>query len=90
MKSKSVPVNTLRKTACIYLLLVASLALYRINVLCICHSTLQIFKGTSEFSHVIIAWKANWKYFLFNKLIPKTNCFSTITRSPKELVINVL
>jgi len=90
VKLKSVPVITLRKTTHIYLLLVASLALYRINVLCIYHSSLQIFKGTSEFSHIIIAWKANWKHFLFKKLIPRTNCFPTITRTPKELVVNVL
>lgn len=90
MKSKPEPVNKLREAECIYLLLIVSLALYRMNVLCICCSTLQIFKGTSEFSHVIIAWKADWKHFPFSKLILKTNCFLTITRSLKKLVINVL
>lgn len=90
MKSKSEPVNKLRKTACVYLLLIVSLALYRMNVLCICCSTLQIFKGIFKFSHISIAWKANWKHFPFNKLILKTNCFLTITRNLKKLVINVL
>lgn len=90
MKSKLEPVNKLRETACIYLLLIVSLSLYRMNVLCICCSTLQIFKGTSEFSHVISTWKANWKHSPFSKLVLKINSFLTITRSLKKLVINVL